>query len=89
VNALCTKALKKIDQLENKILRAERRKHKEEQTQISTLRQALFPNNSLQERTENFSVFYAEYGNDFFQNILNNSLTLEQEFGIIVKWLNG
>jgi bacillithiol biosynthesis cysteine-adding enzyme BshC len=83
VNALCTKALKKIDQLENKILRAERRKHKEEQIQLQTLRQTLFPNNSLQERIENFSAFYAEYSNAFFQNILNKSLTLEQQFGIV------
>jgi uncharacterized protein YllA (UPF0747 family) len=83
VKALQAKALEKINALEKKMLRAEKRKFEAEQRQISKLKQELFPNNSLQERIDNFSLFYATYGGDWLKLIYDSSLTLEQQFALL------
>ncbi len=81
--ALQTKALEKVEGLEKKMLRAEKRKFEAQQRQIAKLRRQLFPNNSLQERQENFSAFYGKYGKEWLTKIYEASLSLNQEFGII------
>lgn len=81
--ALRTKALKPLFELEKKMLRAEKRHFTDQQQQIAKLKNNLFPNNSLQERTENFSTYYAEYGKDWLQLIYNQSLTLQQQFTVV------
>ena len=83
IAALEAKALKKLDALEKKMVRAEKRKFAEEQRQLHELKQSLFPNGDLQERVENFMPYYARFGREFLQIILDNSLTLEQEFTIL------
>jgi len=65
------------------MVRAEKRKFAEEQRQLHELKQSLFPNGDLQERVENFMPYYARFGREFLQIILDNSLTLEQEFTIL------
>ncbi|MEO7535488.1 MAG: bacillithiol biosynthesis cysteine-adding enzyme BshC [Ferruginibacter sp.] len=81
--ALQTQALKKIDSLEKKILRAEKKKFDAEQRQLQKIKTHLFPNNNLQERVENIMPVYAKWGKSFFDAIYQNSLTLEQQFAII------
>jgi len=81
--ALEVKALEKIDALEKKMLRAEKRKFEAQHRQINKLRQQLFPGNSLQERADNFSPFYAKYGKGWLSEIYQASLGLEQQFGIL------
>ena len=81
--ALHAKALKKINELEKKMLRSEKRKFESQNRQINKLKQQLFPGNSLQERTDNFSPFYAKYGKEFLHEIYNASLSLEQQFGVV------
>ncbi len=66
-------------------MRAEKLKFGYQQRQIEKIRNTLFPNNELQERVENFMPFYAKWGNDFMKVIYDNSLSLEQEFVIIIK----
>ena len=83
VSALQTKALKSLLSLEKKMLRAEKKKFDEQQGQIVKLKSALFPQNSLQERLENFMPYYAKWGPRFIDTILENSLTFEQEFVIL------
>ena len=83
VEALCTKALKRIVELEKKLMRAEKQKFEAEQRQLKKVKTNLFPNNNLQERIENFMSFYGKWGNEFLDIIYENSLSLEQEFGII------
>lgn len=83
VEALKTKAVKRLLQLEKKMRSAEKRKFAVELLQIQKLKAALFPNNNLQERVENLSGFYAKYGKDIIQLLLNNSLGLEQEFVVL------
>lgn len=83
VKALKKQTISKLEQLEKKIQRAEKRKFAELNTEIKKIKHALFPNNNLQERVENFSLYYAKYGKDWLQQIYDTSLSLEQEFTII------
>ena len=81
--ALETRHVKALAALEKKMLRAEKRKYADQKQQLSKLFSILFPNDGLQERTENFMLFYSQYGDAFIHSLYENSLTLEQEFSII------
>jgi uncharacterized protein YllA (UPF0747 family) len=83
VEALAARTLKPLQELEKKMLRAEKRKYEAEQRQIQQVRSALFPHNNLQERVENFMPFYARWGAAFIKTIYENSLSLEQQFVIL------
>ncbi len=83
--ALQAKALQKLDGLEKKMLRAEKKKFDAQQQQLHKLKQQLFPQNNLQERVENFMLYYAKWGGGFLQIIYENSLSLEQEFVILAE----
>ncbi|CAN5221608.1 bacillithiol biosynthesis cysteine-adding enzyme BshC [soil metagenome] len=83
VAALKVKAVKKLYELEKKMLRAEKRKFEAEQRQVEKIRSILFPNNSLQERVENIALYYAKYGNELFDILLQHSLALEQQFAYL------
>lgn len=81
--ALEKQALKKLTALEKKLLRAERLKYNVQKQQITILKQQLFPNNSLQERVDNFSLHYATYGKNWLQMIYDVSSGLNKGFGIV------
>lgn len=83
VQALGTKAIKKIQALETKIRRAEKAKFSTATHQIHLLKQGLFPNNSLQERQDNFALLYAQYGPALIEQIYQSSKGLEPAFGLI------
>ena len=67
------------------MLRAEKKKFEAQQHQLNKLKQQLFPQNNLQERVENFMLYYAKWGSGFLQIIYENSLSLEQEFVVLVE----
>lgn len=83
VEALKTKAVYRLQELEKKMLRAEKRKYGNEQQQLQKIRSSLFPNNSLQERAENISRFYGKYGKQLFDVLYQNSASFSQEFAIV------
>ena len=83
VIALKAKNEKLLQELEKKIIRAEKRKNEEAIQKIEQLKSQLFPNGSLQERTENFAGFYARYGRDFLHKIAHCSEGLSQKFTIV------
>lgn len=83
VDVIKLKALQKIEDLEKKMLRAEKKKFEAINRQVLKLKQALFPSGSLQERVENMLPYVASYGSNFLDEIYQNSLTLEQEFCIL------
>ena len=85
VSALQTRALKSLLGLEKKLLRAEKKKFDDQQRQIVNIKSALFPQNSLQERIDNFMPFYARWGKEFIDMILKKSLTQEQEFVVLTE----
>ncbi len=84
VDALKTKALYRLKELEKKMLRAEKRKFTDQQRQVQAIKQQLFPGNSLQERKENFLSFYAKFGLQILDELYKNSLTTEQELTILI-----
>lgn len=83
VDALKVKAIYRLQELEKKMLRAEKRKFTDQQRQIQTIKENLFPGNGLQERKENLSYYYAKWGKAFLDELFNASLSLEQEFVIL------
>lgn len=82
VAALHARAFKKLEGLEKKMKRAERRLLQDESNQLTTLKALLFPNGNLQERTENFMPLFALYGHELLQRLYSESLTMEQEFTV-------
>jgi bacillithiol biosynthesis cysteine-adding enzyme BshC len=81
--ALETQSTNKLKALEAKMLRAEKRKFAEAKNQLAKITAALFPADGLQERSENFMLLYAKWGQALFDVIYQNSLTLEQQFCVI------
>ena len=82
-DALQAKFLKNLDNLEKKLLKAEKKNFQSQQNQVKKIRSGLFPNNSLQERVENFMPFYAKWGSGFHDTIYKHTLIFEQQFCII------
>ncbi|NOT51080.1 MAG: bacillithiol biosynthesis cysteine-adding enzyme BshC [Chitinophagaceae bacterium] len=80
VMALKQQTVYRLQELEKKMLRAEKRKFADQQRQIHTIKEHLFPGNGLQERHENLSYYYAKWGKDFIKELYQHSLGLEQEF---------
>jgi len=72
VNAQRAKQLKGLENLEKRLLKAEKRKHHELVERISNLKNELFPAGKLQERYDNFIPYFEEYGAEFKQALLNH-----------------
>ncbi|WP_438962781.1 bacillithiol biosynthesis cysteine-adding enzyme BshC [Nonlabens sp.] len=78
------KQIKGLEHLEKRLLKAQKRKLKDFLNRASDLQKELFPNSSLQERQENFSSFYLEYGSNLIEHIKENLDPLDMNFTIIV-----
>ena len=80
VGAEQQKSLQSIDVIQSKLLKSLKQKNEVALQQIDKIKEQLFPNNSLQERVENFSIYYAKYGNTFIENLIENFNVYELEF---------
>ncbi len=83
VKAQEVKQLKGLEKLEHRLLKAQKRKLEDEVSRIATLQNELFPNKSLQERHQNFSEFYLEYGDNLIPELFKNLKPLELKFDIL------
>jgi bacillithiol biosynthesis cysteine-adding enzyme BshC len=83
VEKLEAQALQKLEELEKKILRAEKKNHDEVRRRIHEIRSSLFPMDNLQERIDNFIPWYAQYGKDFIEQLYQHSPVLEQQFTLL------
>jgi bacillithiol biosynthesis cysteine-adding enzyme BshC len=83
VDALKSRSLQRLQELEKKMLRAEKRKFTEQQRHIHVIRERLFPKNSLQERIDNFSYYYAKWGSRLIDELYKHSPGLKSEFVIL------
>ena len=83
VDALKAQSIHRLHELEKKMLRAEKRKFTDQQRQIRSIKEKLFPANSLQERYDNFMPYYAKWGKEFISKLYEHSLGLEEEFVLI------
>ncbi|HEX7367696.1 MAG TPA: bacillithiol biosynthesis cysteine-adding enzyme BshC [Pelobium sp.] len=74
---------KAMNNLEKKLIRADKRNYAEAMTDIEKLKSELFPGGGLQERNENFALFYVKYGNDFIKALIENFKPLDFKFSIL------
>ncbi|MGN6566612.1 MAG: bacillithiol biosynthesis cysteine-adding enzyme BshC [Flavipsychrobacter sp.] len=81
--AVTTKIKHQLEVLEKKMLRAEKRKMHTQLQKISRLKATLFPNNSLQERVENFSTYYLLHGNSFLDTLKDAMQPFRSEFLVV------
>jgi len=81
---LSVQSIKKLAELEKKILKAEKKKQAVAIERIQHIKKHLFPDNSLQERVDNFAEWVGEYGWDWVEAVLQNSNSLDHAFTIIV-----
>ncbi|MFY9242670.1 MAG: bacillithiol biosynthesis cysteine-adding enzyme BshC [Polaribacter sp.] len=83
VNAQERKQIKGLENLEKRLLKAEKTRQKDLVHRITELQNKLLPNQSLEERQRNFSEYYLEYGTDFIDALKTNLKPLELEFTIL------
>jgi bacillithiol biosynthesis cysteine-adding enzyme BshC len=83
VKAQEAKQTKGLENLEKRLLKAQKRKYSETLERISSLQNELFPNQSLQERQANFSEFYLEYGEHLIDKLMLQLKPLDTNFEII------
>ncbi|QQL48698.1 bacillithiol biosynthesis cysteine-adding enzyme BshC [Mucilaginibacter ginkgonis] len=69
--------------LEKKLMRAEKRKYTTSLTQIENIKKELFPGNGLQERNENFGLFYVKWGQSFIDELIRNFQPLDFKFTVL------
>ncbi|MES2574687.1 MAG: bacillithiol biosynthesis cysteine-adding enzyme BshC [Bacteroidota bacterium] len=84
VKAQEAKQIKGLENLEKRLLKAQKKKHSDELERITDLQNELFPNKSLQERQTNFSEFYLENGNHLIEKLITQLKPLETQFKVIV-----
>lgn len=77
------KQLKGLDNLEKRLLKAEKRKLADQLVRLITIQEVLFPKQNLQERTKNFSEFYLEYGVTLIPTLKKYLDPFKDEFSII------
>jgi bacillithiol biosynthesis cysteine-adding enzyme BshC len=83
VSAQERKQIKGLEHLEKRLLKAQKRKLNDVLERITELQNELFPNQSLQERTANFSEFYLEYGKHLMPHLIEQLEPLKGEFLIL------
>jgi bacillithiol biosynthesis cysteine-adding enzyme BshC len=82
VGAEGKRSLDSLEKIERKFIRAEKRLHADKLRQIEAVKDALFPNGSLQERTENFLNFY-QRDPQFLQRLIESFDPFDFRFHIL------
>jgi bacillithiol biosynthesis cysteine-adding enzyme BshC len=83
VAAIKVQALKKLQKLEKKMFRAEKRKFENQQNQLMALKEQLFPKKGLQERVDNVGYYFSKWGVPFIDELYKSSTGLEQHFTVL------
>jgi hypothetical protein len=80
VDALKLQTVHRLQELEKKMLRAEKRKFTDQQRQIHAIKEHLFPGDGYRNGRRILSYYYAKWGESSIHLLFNNSLSFEQEF---------
>jgi bacillithiol biosynthesis cysteine-adding enzyme BshC len=83
VKAQEIKQINGLDNLESRLLKAQKRKLNDYLERVTIVQDELFPRQSLQERNMNFSEFYLEYGGSLIPNLVENLEPLKGEFLVL------
>jgi len=81
--AVLARMRKQASTLQHKMLRAEKRKQNVQVERISSLKKELFPGDNLQERVENFAEYYLQYGERFFDALLEGIKPFFEQFLVV------
>lgn len=82
---LSVQSVKRLVELEKKLLKAEKKKQAIALERIQHIKQVLFPENSLQERVDNFAEWVGDYGWAWVEAVMKHSNTMEHGFTILVS----
>jgi len=74
-----------IDNLEKKLVKAEKANYHTRLDQVESIKAALFPKDSLQERAENFGLFYVKWGQEFIDELVRNFEPLDFKFTLLTE----
>lgn len=77
------KVLNGLKAMNEKALRAQKKKSETVVASVQKLRNQLFPEGNFQERTLNFSQFYVEYGDDFFKMLYEHFNPMKRKFIVL------
>jgi bacillithiol biosynthesis cysteine-adding enzyme BshC len=81
------RVLRGLEKFEHKLLRAEKRRHSDKLRQIEVVKDSLFPNGGLQERTDNFLNFYQE-DKTFVSKLITHLDPFDYSFNILIEEQN-
>jgi bacillithiol biosynthesis cysteine-adding enzyme BshC len=74
-----------LDNLERKLVKAEKKNYHTRLEQIEHIKEDIFPKNSLQERTENFGLSYVKWGQLFIDELIRNFEPLDFKFTVLTE----
>ena len=83
VKAQEKKQLNGLNNLEKRLIKAEKRKHKDFLDRIEILKKDLFPNNSFQERQLNFSSFFNSNKKNFLSFLIEKIDPFNNSFNVV------
>ncbi len=78
------KQIKGLENLEKRLIKAEKISKKDKLISLKKIQDELFPNKNLQEREINFSEFFVDYGEEFLDLIYDNIDPFNKKFTIII-----
>jgi len=74
-----------LDNLEDKLIKAEKRNYQTRLEQIDNVKAELFPKDSLQERNENFGLFYVKWGQTLIDELIRHFEPLDFKFTVLTE----
>jgi bacillithiol biosynthesis cysteine-adding enzyme BshC len=83
IRAQLQKQLSSLDNIQEKLVRIEKKKNESAINQIAKIKRQLFPNNLLQERSNNFIAYYLQDFDSFIKKLKNNLDPLSPNFVVL------
>jgi len=74
-----------IDNLEKKLVKAEKINYHTRLEQVEHIKGDIFPKDGLQERNENFGLFYVKWGQYFIDELIRNFEPLDFKFTVLTE----
>ena len=74
-----------IDNLERKLIKAEKHNHDTRLVQIDHIKETLFPKGSLQERSQNIGPFYVKWGQRLIEDLIEKFEPLDFQFTVLTE----
>jgi len=82
VDSELQKVINSFNNLESKLIRAEKKNFEQKLSQLENIQSKLLPNNTLQERYDNFIPVYLRNSEDYYAKLLENFNAFETELKV-------